>query len=74
LRIPFKPDTHASAEAWGDSGRPVADPLLAKVTTNQGLEGWGEAFGFRAVPSAKMAVDKMIAPPASAKTQLKLVP
>ena len=62
LRIPFKPDTHAAASAWGNKGRPVADSLLVKVTTDRGLEGWGEAFGFRAVRSAKLAVDELIAP------------
>jgi L-alanine-DL-glutamate epimerase-like enolase superfamily enzyme len=41
---------------------PAADSVLVKVTTDQGLEGWGEAFGFRAVASAKLAVDELIAP------------
>jgi len=39
----------------GDKGMPVADSLLVKVTTDQGLEGWGESFGFRAVPLTKLA-------------------
>src|SRR6516162_6579607 len=50
LRIPFKP------------GNVSADSLLIKITTDDGLEGWGEAFGFRAVQSAKLAVDELIAP------------
>jgi L-alanine-DL-glutamate epimerase-like enolase superfamily enzyme len=36
--------------------------LLLKVTTDQGLEGWGEAFGFRAVEAGSLAIDQMIAP------------
>jgi L-alanine-DL-glutamate epimerase-like enolase superfamily enzyme len=36
--------------------------LLVKVTTDQGWEGWGETFGFRAVTSAKLAIDELIAP------------
>ena len=32
------------------------------MTTDNGLEGWGEAFGFRAVSSAKLAIDELIAP------------
>ena len=32
------------------------------MTTDSGLEGGGEAFGFRAVASAKLAVDELIAP------------
>ncbi len=62
LRIPFKPGTQGAASAWGDEGLPVADSLLVRVTTDQGLEGWGETFGFRAVPLAKLAIDELIAP------------
>jgi L-alanine-DL-glutamate epimerase-like enolase superfamily enzyme len=62
LRIPFTSDNGAAASAWGDSGLPAADSLLVRVTTDQGLEGWGEAFGFRAVRSAKLAIDELIAP------------
>ena len=39
LRIPFKSNTRAAASAWGDKDLPVADSLLVKVTTDQGLEG-----------------------------------
>jgi L-alanine-DL-glutamate epimerase-like enolase superfamily enzyme len=52
LRIPFKPGSRSDAAAWGDKDLPAADSLLVKVTTDQELEGWGEAFGFRAVTSA----------------------
>jgi L-alanine-DL-glutamate epimerase-like enolase superfamily enzyme len=62
LRIPFKAGTKSDASAWGDSNLPAADSLLVKVTTDQGLVGWGEAFGFRAVASAKLAIDQLIAP------------
>lgn len=62
LRIPFKKGTKSDASAWSDRNSPAADSLLVKVTTNHGLEGWGEAFGFRAVASAKLAVDELIAP------------
>jgi L-alanine-DL-glutamate epimerase-like enolase superfamily enzyme len=62
LRIPFKAGTKSDASAWGDSNLPAADSLLVKVTTDEGLVGWGEAFGFRAVASARLAVDQLIAP------------
>lgn len=62
LRIPFKAGTKSDASAWGDSNLPAADSLLVKVTTDEGLVGWGEAFGFRAVASVKLAVDQLIAP------------
>ena len=62
LSIPFRPGGHAAAAVWGDSGLPTADSLLVKVTTDAGLVGWGEAFGFRAASTIKAAVDHMIAP------------
>jgi L-alanine-DL-glutamate epimerase-like enolase superfamily enzyme len=62
LRIPFKPNTRAAASAWGDKGLSAADSLLVRVTTDAGLEGWGETFGFRAVPMAKLALEELIAP------------
>jgi L-alanine-DL-glutamate epimerase-like enolase superfamily enzyme len=52
----------AAASAWGEKGLPVAESLLVTVSTDQGLEGWGEAFCFRAVRSVKLAVDQLIAP------------
>jgi L-alanine-DL-glutamate epimerase-like enolase superfamily enzyme len=36
--------------------------LLVKVTTDQGLEDPSEAFGFRAVRSAKFGFEELIAP------------
>ncbi len=62
LRIPFRAGNKSDASAWGDGNLPAADSLLVKVTTDQGLVGWGEAFGFRAVASVKLAVDQLIAP------------
>jgi len=73
LRIPLKP-TRSAASAWGDSGLPAADSLLVKVTTDQGLEGWGEAFGFRAAPSVKLAVDELIAPLCIGKDAAQIAP
>jgi L-alanine-DL-glutamate epimerase-like enolase superfamily enzyme len=61
LRIPFKADGYVDAYLWGEK-LTAADSLLVKVTTNTGVEGWGEAFGFGAVASAKLAVDELIAP------------
>jgi L-alanine-DL-glutamate epimerase-like enolase superfamily enzyme len=62
LRIPFKQGQTSAAAAWGDKNLPAADSLLVKVTTDQGLEGWGEAFGFRSVMSARLAIGELIAP------------
>src|ERR1700709_952462 len=62
LRIPFRAGSKSGASAWGDSNLPAADSLLVMVTTDEGLVGWGEAFGFRAVASVKLAVDQLIGP------------
>lgn len=62
LRIPFKPG-QASAASGRDPGDPPAvDSLLVKVTTDQGYEGWGEAFGFGATAATQRAIDDLIAP------------
>ena len=61
LRIPLKAGGTPGASLWGDK-LCAADSLLVKVTTRDGVEGWGEAFGFRAVDAAKLAVDQLIAP------------
>lgn len=61
LRIPLRIGSTPGASLWGDK-LSAADSLLLKVTTRDGVEGWGEAFGYRAVDSAKLAVDELIAP------------
>jgi L-alanine-DL-glutamate epimerase-like enolase superfamily enzyme len=74
LHIPFKRGTKSAAAAWGDQDLPASDSLLVKVTTSQGLEGWGEAFGFRAVRSAKLAIDELIAPTCIGRDATQIVP
>jgi L-alanine-DL-glutamate epimerase-like enolase superfamily enzyme len=61
LRIPLKADCTPGASLWGEK-LSVVDSLLVKVTTRDGVQGWGEAFGFGAVDSAKLAVDELITP------------
>ena len=36
--------------------------LLVKVETEDGLVGWGEAFGHAAIPATKAAIDTILAP------------
>jgi len=36
--------------------------LLVKVETDEGLTGWGEAFGHAAIPATKAALDSIVAP------------
>ena len=54
LRIPFR--------AGAGEARPPVDSLFVKVTTVQGYEGWGEAFGFEGTPVTRRAVEDLIAP------------
>jgi L-alanine-DL-glutamate epimerase-like enolase superfamily enzyme len=74
LRIPFKAGNKSDASAWGDSNQPAVDSLLVKVTTDQGLVGWGEAFGFRVVASAKLAIDQLIAPLCVGRDATRIAP
>jgi L-alanine-DL-glutamate epimerase-like enolase superfamily enzyme len=63
LRIPLMPGSGPSdAGPWGDKSAGAIDSLLVKITTDDGLVGWGEAFGLGAVATAKRAIDHMIAP------------
>src|SRR5262249_62233451 len=74
LRIPFKPGSRSDAAAWGDKDLPAADSLLVKVATDEGLEGWGEAFGFKAATSVRLAVDELIAPLCIGRGATQLAP
>src|ERR1700709_2401588 len=38
------------------------DILLVKIETDDGLVGWGEAFGHTAIPATKAALDTIVAP------------
>jgi len=40
------------------------DSLFLRVITDQGLEGWGEAFGHAACPITRTAIETMLAPAA----------
>jgi D-galactarolactone cycloisomerase len=46
------------------AGRPWdgLEILLVKVETEDGLVGWGEAFGHAAIPATKAALDSIVAP------------
>src|SRR3954451_17271482 len=46
------------------AGRPWTDLeiLLVRVETDDGLVGWGEAFGHAAIPATKAALDTIVAP------------
>lgn len=60
LRIPLKPDLRGAA-LWGEE-LTAADSLLVKVTTDDGIIGWGEAFGLYGTALAARALDELVAP------------
>lgn len=62
LRIPFTVGGVSAAGVWGSGNLQAADSLLVKVTTETGVVGWGESFGFTAIPAAKAALETMIVP------------
>jgi L-alanine-DL-glutamate epimerase-like enolase superfamily enzyme len=62
LRIPFTAGGRSDAAAWGGAGQQTADSLIVKVTTDTGVVGWGETFGFTAIPAVRVAIDSILAP------------
>ena len=62
LRIPFTSGGNADTEVWGGKAWQTADALLVKITTDTGITGWGEAFGYNVIPATKAAIDHMLAP------------
>lgn len=53
---------HRPASAGGSSSWPTLDVLLIRVETDDGIEGWGEAFGFMSCATTRRAVETLIAP------------
>ena len=57
-------------EVWGPkstfAGRPRSmDILMVRVETNDGIVGWGEAFGYAIWPATRVAVEHLIKPMAT---------
>jgi len=73
LRIPLEAGCIPGASLWGDR-LSAADSLLVRVTTDDGVEGWGEAFGFRTVDVARSAIDEVIAPLCIGKDATRIRP
>jgi len=62
LRIPFTAGGRSDAAVWGKAGLETVDSLIVKVTTDTGVVGWGESFGFNVIPAVKAAIDTALAP------------
>lgn len=60
VRLPFShggSPTGFGGTVWGS-----IDILLVEIRTDDGLSGWGEAFGFNVNPASKAAIDHIITP------------
>jgi L-alanine-DL-glutamate epimerase-like enolase superfamily enzyme len=62
LRIPFTSGGQSAGGVWGSKDLQVVDSLVVKVTADDGTVGWGETFGFTAIPAVKLVIDKILAP------------
>lgn len=62
LRIPFTAGGPTAAGVWGRAGLQSVDSLIVSVTTDTGVIGWGETFGYTAIPAVKAAIDSVLAP------------
>ncbi len=59
IQLPFQ---KKSAGSGGRLGLHGMDSLFVRVDTNDGITGWGEAFGFKLCATTKTAIDTLIAP------------
>ena len=53
---------HRPAGSTAEARWPTIDCMLLRIDTDDGREGWGEAFGFMSCAVTKCAVDTLIAP------------
>jgi L-alanine-DL-glutamate epimerase-like enolase superfamily enzyme len=62
VRIPY--DAGVASFRQGASAIAALDMILVEVSTDAGLTGWGDAFGYVSPQTTATAVDEMIAPQA----------
>lgn len=62
LRIPFTSGGQSAGGVWGSKDLQLVDSLVVKVTADDGTVGWGETFGFTAIPAVKLVLDTILAP------------
>lgn len=62
VRIPYTAGSASQTSAWGGKEWLTADALLVKVSTDAGITGWGEAFGYNVIPATRVVVNELIAP------------
>jgi L-alanine-DL-glutamate epimerase-like enolase superfamily enzyme len=62
LRIPYTSGGPSDTQVWGGKAWQTADVLLVKISTDTGVTGWGEAFGYNVIPATRVAIDQILAP------------
>jgi L-alanine-DL-glutamate epimerase-like enolase superfamily enzyme len=62
LRIPYTSGGPSDTQVWGGKAWQTADVLLVKISTDAGVTGWGEAFGYNVIPATRVAIDQILAP------------
>jgi L-alanine-DL-glutamate epimerase-like enolase superfamily enzyme len=62
VRIPYTAGNASQTSAWGGKEWLTADALLVKVSTDTGIVGWGEAFGYNVIPATRVVIDQLLAP------------
>ena len=72
LRYPFQHGGPPSG--WGGGAWTEMRTLLVRVETDAGLTGWGEAFGYNAIPAARAALETMVAPLAVGRDARDIAP
>lgn len=60
FRMPLVLD--GPAPLMGGQPRTAIETLLLRVDTDEGVSGWGEAFGHRVWPATRTVLDRMVAP------------
>ena len=62
VRIPY--DAGPALFRFGAPSQPALDTILVEVSTDAGITGWGDAFGYASPKTTATAVAEMIAPQA----------
>ena len=62
LRIPYSTGGSDEASAWGGRAWTTADSLLVRLETEEGLVGWGEAFGYNVIPATRAVLEECVRP------------
>ncbi len=60
INMPMK--ISGSAPMLGGKARTSIDTLMVRIDTDEGVSGWGEAFGHRIWPATRAAIDTLIGP------------